>query len=79
MSTPYNSTGDVPVPYLNFVGQVGFEPTKPKGDGFTDRFNSPTLTLTHFYLLQCQCSLKSYILNITKISEKISLLEELFC
>lgn len=29
------------------VGGVGFEPTHPKGNGFTDRRSSPSLQPTH--------------------------------
>lgn len=29
------------------MGVIGFEPIQPKGTGFTDQLNSPTLTHSH--------------------------------
>ena len=35
---------------LLLVGEVGVEPTQPKGNGFTDRPSSPTLALPYILL-----------------------------
>lgn len=42
---------EVTLPYgtVSFVKVVGFEPTEPEGDGFTDQHNSPTLVYFHFF------------------------------
>ena len=47
MSTPYNSTGDVPVPYLK-CGYGRIRTYLAEGVGFTDRSKSPTLVHTLF-------------------------------
>jgi hypothetical protein len=36
---------------LCLVGDVGFEPTKPEGNGVTARPNTPTLAITHYMVL----------------------------